>query len=69
MGESSAGRVERLFKVALLVKGVDGAAELIAAVALMLVPETTVHRLVADVLARDVLGSADGRGCPGFRGT
>jgi len=60
MEESSAWRIERLFKVALLVKGVDGAAELIAAVVLMLVPGTTVHRLVADVLARDLLGSADG---------
>ena len=35
-------------------------AELIAAVALMLVPGTRVHGLVADVLARDLLGSADG---------
>lgn len=60
MDESSARRVERLFKVALLVKGVDGAAELIAAVALMLVPGAKVHGLVADVLARDLLGSADG---------
>jgi uncharacterized membrane protein len=60
MDESSAWRIERLFKAALLIKGVDGAAELIAAVALMLVPGTTLHSLVADVLARDLLGSADG---------
>jgi uncharacterized membrane protein len=60
VGGSGARRTERLFTAALLVKGADGAAELIAAVALMLVPEATVHRLVADVLARDLLGSADG---------
>ena len=45
----------------MLVKGIDGAAELIAAMVLLLVSTATVHRLVADVLARDLLGSADGR--------
>lgn len=60
VGESGARRTERLFRAALLVKGIDGAAELVAAVALLLVPGATVHRLVADVLARDLLGSADG---------
>jgi uncharacterized membrane protein len=44
----------------MVAKGIDGAAELIAAVVLLLVPGTTVHRLVADVLARDLLGSVDG---------
>jgi uncharacterized membrane protein len=56
----SARRTERLFAAALLVKAVDGAAELVIAVVLMLVPGATVHRLVADALARDLLGSADG---------
>jgi uncharacterized membrane protein len=54
------GRTERLFRLAMLVKGVDGAVELLAALALLAVPAAAVHRLVADVLARDLLGPADG---------
>ena len=54
------GHVERLFRAALLVKGLDGAAELVAAVVLALVPAATIHRLVADVLVRDLPGSAHG---------
>ena len=50
----------RLFRLALLVKGVDGAAELVGALVLLLVPATAVHHLVADVLARDLLGPPDG---------
>ena len=56
----NARRTAHLFKVAMLVKGIDGAAELIVATVLLLVSAATVHRLVADVLARDLLGSADG---------
>lgn len=52
----SARRTEQLFKAALLVKGIDGAAELVGAVALLMVSGATVHRLVADVLSRDLLG-------------
>ena len=57
----NARRTAHLFRVAMLVKGIDGAAELIVAMVLLLVSTATVHRLVADVLARDLLGSADGR--------
>jgi uncharacterized membrane protein len=60
MGDVRARRTERLFRIALLVKGVDGAAELVAAVALLLVPTATVHRLVADIVSRDLLGPPDG---------
>jgi uncharacterized membrane protein len=51
---------ERLFRFALIVKGLDGAAELVGAVALLLVPAAAVHQLVADVLARDLLGPPGG---------
>ena len=61
MEGANARRTAHLFKVAMLVKGIDGAAELIAAMVLLLVSTATVHRLVADVLARDLLGSPDGR--------
>ncbi|MFD1528326.1 DUF2127 domain-containing protein [Pseudonocardia aurantiaca] len=44
----------------MLLKGLDGAAELLAAVVLLVVPAAAVHQLVADVLARDLLGRPDG---------
>lgn len=53
-------RTERLFRLAMLVKGVDGAVELLGALAVLAVPSVVVHRLVTDVLARDLLGPADG---------
>ena len=55
-----ARRLDRLFRLALVLKGLDGAAELVVALVLAAVPEATVHRVVADVLARDLLGSAHG---------
>jgi uncharacterized membrane protein len=54
------GTGERLFRLALLFKGLDGAAELIGALTLLLIPASAVHHLVADVLARDLLGPPDG---------
>ncbi|MBW0106809.1 DUF2127 domain-containing protein [Pseudonocardia sp. KRD291] len=53
-------RTERLFTVALLVKGIDGAAELVGAVVLWLISGDLVDRIVADVLTRDLLGPPDG---------
>jgi uncharacterized membrane protein len=53
-------RTERWFRAALLLKGVDGAAELVGALALLLVPAAAVHRLVAEVVSRDLLGPPDG---------
>ena len=52
--------VDRLFRFALLVKGVDGALELIGAVLVLVVSGDLVSRLVADVLARDLIGPPDG---------
>lgn len=60
MAGADARRIERWFAIAMVVKGVDGVAELLAAVAVALVPAAEVHHLVADVLARDVLGPVDG---------
>ncbi|MDQ4116765.1 MAG: DUF2127 domain-containing protein [Actinomycetota bacterium] len=57
---ASAGPAERLYRLALVIKGVDGAAELIGAAVLLLVSGQAVHRLVADVLARDLVGPPDG---------
>jgi uncharacterized membrane protein len=58
--DPGARRVERLFRAALLIKGIDGAAELLAAIVLALVPGATLHHLLADVLVRDMFGSAHG---------
>lgn len=52
--------VDRLFRIALVVKGVDGALELIGAAVLLVISGQAVHRLVADVLARDLIGPPDG---------
>ena len=60
MAEVRARRTERWFRAALLLKGLDGAAEVVGAVALLVVPAATVHRLVADVVSRDLLGPPDG---------
>jgi uncharacterized membrane protein len=51
---------ERLFKLAMVIKGLDGAAELIGAVVLLLVPGAAVQHLVAEVISRDLLGAPDG---------
>ncbi|GAA3044329.1 DUF2127 domain-containing protein [Pseudonocardia yunnanensis] len=56
----SARRTERLFRLAMFVKGLDGAIELIGAIALLLVPAALVNQLVADVISRDLVGSPDG---------
>ena len=53
-------RGERLFKVALALKGIDGAVELIGAIVLLIIPTGAVQTLVNDVLARDLLGPPDG---------
>ena len=50
----------RLFRLALLVKAVDGGAELVGALALLLVSGAAVQRLTADVLSHDLLGPPDG---------
>jgi uncharacterized membrane protein len=55
-----ARRTERLFRLAMFVKGLDGAIELVGAVVLLLVPAALVSQLVADVISRDLLGSPDG---------
>jgi uncharacterized membrane protein len=60
MADVRARRTERWFKAALLLKGLDGAAELIGAVVLLLVPAATLDRLVAEVVSRDLLGPPDG---------
>lgn len=56
----AARRTERLFHLALFVKGLDGTVELIGAIALLLVPAALVNQLVADVISRDLVSSPDG---------
>ena len=51
---------ERLFRLALLVKGADGALELIGAAVLLLLPGVKLQRLVGEIVAHDLLGPPDG---------
>jgi uncharacterized membrane protein len=56
----SARRTERLFRLALLVKAVDGAVELVGALVLLALPGAALHALVNAVVSRDLLGPPDG---------
>ena len=56
----AARRTERLFRLAMLVKGVDGAVELIGALVLLAVPGAALHTLVNTIVSRDLLGPPDG---------
>jgi uncharacterized membrane protein len=49
-----------LYRVALLAKGLDGAVEVVLAIVLLVLPQQAVHRVVADVVTRDLLGPPDG---------
>lgn len=60
MTSSEARRTDRLFRIALLVKAVDGAAELVGALVLLAVPGAALASLVNAVVARDLLGPPDG---------
>jgi uncharacterized membrane protein len=51
---------ERLFRLAVAIKGLDGLVELVAAIVLLAVPAAFVQEVVEGVLARDLLGPPDG---------
>lgn len=51
---------ETLFRVALALKGIDGAIELVGAIVLLVIPTGSVQTLINDVLAHDLLGPPDG---------
>ena len=57
---SSPARTERLFRLALLVKAVDGAAELVGALVLLAVPGATLTSWIHEIISRDLLGPPDG---------
>ena len=60
MTSPAARRTDRLFRIALLVKAVDGTAELVGALVLLMVPGAALASLVNDIVARDLLGPPDG---------
>jgi uncharacterized membrane protein len=51
---------ERLFRLAVAIKGLDGLVELVAAIVLLALPAVFVQGVVEGVLARDLLGPPDG---------
>ena len=53
-------RTEALFRIAMLVKGIDGALELIGGVLLLVVSQAAVQRVITDVVTHDLLGPPDG---------
>lgn len=57
---TEAGRTERLFRVAIAIKGLDGLIELVAAIVLLAVPTAFVQGVIEGVVARDLLGPPDG---------
>lgn len=53
-------RTERLFRIAMAVKGIDGLLELIGGITLLLVSQAEVQKAIAAVVAHDLLGPPDG---------
>jgi uncharacterized membrane protein len=53
-------RTELLFRIAMVVKGVDGALELMGGVLLLLVTQAQVQKLITAVVTHDLLGPPDG---------
>jgi uncharacterized membrane protein len=53
-------RTEVLFRIAMAVKGIDGAIELVGGVLLLLVSQTEVQKVITVVVTHDLLGPPDG---------
>ena len=53
-------RSERLFRIAMAVKGIDGLLELVGGITLLLVSQAAVQKAITAVVARDLLGPPDG---------
>jgi uncharacterized membrane protein len=53
-------RSERLFRIAMAFKGIDGLLELVGGITLLLVPQAEVQKAITAVVARDLLGPPDG---------
>jgi uncharacterized membrane protein len=51
---------DRLFRIAVAIKGVDGGVQVVAAIALLFVPPALVLRLARAVITRDLLGDPSG---------
>jgi len=53
-------RTELLFRIAMVVKGLDGLIELVGGITLLLVSQAEVQKVIAAVVTRDLLGPPDG---------
>lgn len=51
---------ERLFRIAVAIKGIDGGVQLVAAIALLFIPPTLVLRAAHAVITRDLVGDPNG---------
>ncbi|MDT7724964.1 MAG: hypothetical protein QOI21_1540 [Actinomycetota bacterium] len=59
-GQDMADRTEKLFRVAITLKGVDGGLQVIGALILALVPSSAITGLAHAVITRDLLGDPSG---------
>lgn len=57
---STKTRTEKLFDIAIAVKGIDGAVQLVGALALALIPPAAIEGIAHAVVTRDLLGDPDG---------
>jgi len=55
-----AGTTERLFKVAVTIKGIDGGIQLLGALLLIMVPPTVIGGLANTIVTRDLVGDPNG---------
>ncbi len=51
---------DKLFRVAIAIKGLDGLGQLVLAIVLIFIPPTAITGLANDVVTRDLLGDPDG---------
>lgn len=51
---------DKLFRVAIAIKGVDGAAQLVGALVLLFLPSSVITNFVHSVVTRDLLGDPNG---------
>jgi uncharacterized membrane protein len=60
MTEHPATTTDRLFRVAIAIKGIDGGLQLIGALALIIVPPTVITGWANAIITRDLLGDPNG---------
>src|SRR4030081_3498337 len=58
--ERGSDRTDRMFAIAVTIKGIDGALQFIGALLLMVIPPTLITGVANQIAPRDMLGDANG---------